>query len=181
MLASPELIAYLLDRGHLHPAAVVEGGLTLVDTSRRNHNAVVSTNGPTGLFVKQGRPGPFKPSNGWSGSGSLRHEAAVYTLLGSLSGRRTPGGIATALPRCHEFDPDRNLLILESLADAPDLGTYQTRTGRFPVTMGVRLGTALADLHERAVAAARRNPADFPGQVPWILGIDRPGWRPTVR
>jgi aminoglycoside phosphotransferase (APT) family kinase protein len=172
VLALPELTTYLLDRAHLHPDAVLDGGLTIVDASRRNHNVVVSADPGVGLFVKQGRSDPVRPDSGRTGSGSLAHEAAVYSLLGSLG--RTQG-ISAALPRCREFDSDRCLLILESLPDAPDLASYQTHTGRFPVTMGTRLGTVLADLHHRATDAARKRPADFPGRIPWALGIDRPG------
>jgi Phosphotransferase enzyme family len=179
VLALPELTAYLLDRRYVRPAAVVDGGLTIVDASRRNHNVVVSAEPAVGLFVKQGHSSPVQPDTGWTGSGSLAHEAAVYSLLGSLPRQRRPGGasrgISAALPRCHGFDSERSLLVLESLPDAADLSSYHTRTGRFPVTVGTRLGTALADLHDRAVHAARRRPADFPGRIPWVLGIDRPG------
>jgi Phosphotransferase enzyme family len=175
MLALSELTAYLLDQRHIHPDTVVDGGLTIVDTSRRNHNALVSAEPAVGLFIKQGRSDPVQPATGWTGSGSLAHEAAVYSLLASLPRQRRSGEISAALPRCHGFDADRGLLILESLPDALDLTSYHTRAGRFPVTAGTRLGTVLADLHDRATEAARRRPADFPGRIPWVLGIDRPG------
>ncbi|MFG1960374.1 phosphotransferase family protein [Nonomuraea sp. NPDC049028] len=175
VLALPELTTYLLDRRHVHPEAVVDGGLTIVDASRRNHNVLVSAEPAVGLFVKQGRSDPVQSATGWTGSGSLAHEAAVYSLLDSLPRPSSGGGITGALPRCRGFDADRDLLILESLPDASDLTSYHSRTRRFPATVGTRLGTALADLHERAFHAARRNPADFPGRLPWVLGIDRPG------
>jgi aminoglycoside phosphotransferase (APT) family kinase protein len=186
-LALPELTAYLLDRRHLSPDAVVDGALTIVDTSRRNHNALVSAGPAVGLFVKQGRSAPVRPRTGWTGSGSLAHEAAVYSLLASLPPRRRSGGrgriggrggiggISEALPRLLGFDSERGLLIMESLPDAADLTSYQLRTGRFPATVGTRLATALADLHDRARDAAREKPADFPGRMPWVLAIDRPG------
>jgi hypothetical protein len=175
MIALSELTAYLLDQRHIHPDAVVDGGLTIVDTSRRNHNALVSAEPAVGLFVKQGHSDPVQPATGWTGSGSLAHEAAVYSLLGSLPRHGRSGAVRAALPRCYGFDTGRGLLVLEALPDALDLISYQTRAGRFPVTMGSRLGIVLADLHDCATAAARRRPADFPGRVPWALGIDRPG------
>ena len=175
VLALPELTTYLLDRRHVHPEAVLDGDLTIVDASRRNHNVLVSAEPAVGLFIKQGRSDPVQPEAGWTGNGSLAHEAAVYSLLGSLPRQRHSGGISAALPRCHGFDAERDLLILESLPDASDLSSYHFRTRRFPATVGIRLGTALADLHERAFHPARRNPADFPGRMPWALGIDRPG------
>jgi hypothetical protein len=173
VLAVPELTAYLLGRRLIGPSAVVDGGLTMVEVSRRNHNVVVSAEATAGLFVKQGRSGPVQPPAGWTGSGPVAHEAAVYAMLGSLPARR--GGIAAALPRCHGFDAGRGLLILESLPGALDLASYQYQARRFPVTVGTRLGQALADLHERATGAARRRPAEFPGRKPWVLGIDSPG------
>jgi hypothetical protein len=170
VLALSELTTYLLDKAHVHPDAVLDGGLTIVDASRRNHNVLVSADPEVGLFIKQGRSDPVRPDAGWTGNGSLAHEAAVYSLLGPLG-----GPISAALPRCHDFDADRCVLILESLPDAPDLASHQTRTGRFPVTLAARLGNVLADLHDRAADAARKRPEDFPGRIPWALGIDRPG------
>jgi len=177
MLALSELTAYLLDRRHIHPDAVVDGGLTMVDTSRRNHNVMVKAEPAVRLFVKQGHSDPLSVQSPpyWTGSGSLAHEAVVYSLLGSLPRQGSRGEISAALPRCHGFDAGHDLLILESLPDALDLTSYHTRTGRFPATVGGQLGAALADLHKRATEAAQRRPADFPGRIPWVLGIDRPG------
>lgn len=101
MLALSELTAYLLDRRCLHPDAVVDGRLTMVDASRRNHNVMVNAGPAVGLFVKQGHsdPDPVQPSPGWTGTGSLAHEAAVYSLLGSLPRQSGSGEIAAALRR----------------------------------------------------------------------------------
>jgi hypothetical protein len=175
MLALSELTAYLLARRHIEPDMVVDGGLTVVDASSRHRNVLVSAEPAVGLFLKQGRSDPVQPSRGWTGSGSIAHEAAVYSLLGSLPRPHGAGGIPAALPRCLGFDAGRDVLVLEALPDALDLASYHARAGRFPVTAGTRLGTALADLHERAAGAARREPGDFPGRIPWVLGIDRPG------
>jgi hypothetical protein len=175
MLALSELTDYLLARRHIQPDMVVDGGLAMVDASSRNHNVLVSAEGTAGLFLKQGRSDPVQPGSGWTGNGSIGHEAAVYSLLGSLPRQRQSGGIPAAVPHCLGFDADRSLLILESLPDAVDLASYQIRTGRFPVTVGTRLGITLADLHEHATGAARGRPEDFPGRVPWVLGIDCPG------
>jgi Phosphotransferase enzyme family len=173
MLGPTELTRYLLDHQQVPADAVVHNGLTLVDTSRRNHNLLVTADDSAGLFVKQGGSDPVQPNDGWTGSGSLAHEAAAYDLLGSLAPRT--GGIGSVLPVCRGYDADRGLLLLEALTGATNVVAYHARTGRFPVTLATRLATALADLHTRVAAVARDRPGDFPGRVPWALGIDRPG------
>ncbi|MGW3345929.1 phosphotransferase family protein [Nonomuraea rubra] len=160
VLALPELIAYLLDRRYVPPEAVVDGSLTLADVSRRNQNVLVSGEPSVELFVKQG-------------GDSLAHEAAVYDLLGSLGRRR--GGIRDAVPRCHAYDPDGGVLVLQSLPGALDLTSYHARARRFPASLGTRLGVALADLHDRAAEAVRSRPGRFSGRIPWVLALDRPG------
>ena len=175
MLALAELTAYLLEHGHLDPGSVVDGALTVVDASRRNSNVVVRAEPAVGLFIKQGRPGPVQSRPGWTGSGSLAHEAAVYRLLDTVPRRGRSGGVSAAVPQCLGFDADRQVLILESLPDALDLAGYHSRFNRFPVTAAARVGAVLADLHVRATPAALACPDDFPGRVPWVLGIDRPG------
>src|SRR6266699_5961187 len=104
MLALSELTAYLLARRHIEPDMVVDGGLTVVDASSRNRNVLVTAEPTVGLFLKQGRSGPVQPSRGWTESGSIAHEAAVYSLLGSLPRPRGAGGILAALPHCQGFD-----------------------------------------------------------------------------
>lgn len=159
VLALPELTAYLLDRRFMHPDAVLDGRLSLADTSRRNHNVLVSAEPGVGLFVKQG-------------GASLAHEAAVYRLFGAL---RRAGVIAAAVPRDVGFDPERGILVLESVPGALDLTAYHTGSGRFPATVGNRLGSALADLHVSATIEARVRQAEFTGRMPWALALDRPG------
>jgi hypothetical protein len=171
MLALSELTPYLLDRRHIGPEAVVDGGLSIVDESRRNHNVLVRTDSGVGLFVKQGRSDPVRSQPNRTGGGTLTHEVAVYQLLQTLPARR--GGISEAVPRCHAYDADHGLLILESVPDAQDLLTFHLRRGRFPTTVARRIGTVLADLHQAQAP-------DFTGRLPWVLGVDRPGtqfWR----
>jgi Phosphotransferase enzyme family len=175
VLALSELTGYMLDRQYIHRDAVVVGGLAMVDTSSRHNNVMVSAEPAVGLFIKQGRSDPVQPGAGWAGSGSTAHEAAVYSLLGSLPRQRRSRGTPVMVPRFLGFDPDHGLLVLELLPDAANLISYHARTGRFPVTLGTRLGVALANLHEHATGPALERPSDFSGQMPWALKLDRPG------
>jgi hypothetical protein len=175
VLALSELTGYLLDRQYVSPDAVIDGGLGIVDASSRHSNVMVSADPAVGLFIKQGRSDPVQPASGWTGPGSPAHEAVVYSLLGSLPQRRRSGGVPVIVPRCLGFDSDRDLLVLELFPDATNLLTYHARTRRFPVTVGTRLGSALAYLHEHATGPARERPSDFSGYMPWALRLDRPG------
>ncbi len=164
VLALSELTGYLLDRRHIPAEAVLDGGLVIVDTSSRHCNAMVRADPAVGLFVKQGRPDPVQPVAGWTGSGTTAHEAAVYDLLGALP---------VPVPHFLGFDPEHGLLVLELLPDATNLISYHARTRRFPVTLGTRLGAALAALHDHATGPARDG--GFHGRPPWALMLDRPG------
>ena len=182
MLALSEVTRYLLGRGLVEAVEVVDGHLEIVDASSRNQNCAVRTDEGHGLFLKQDLPPPAitTPVAAGSGPAPLAHEAAVYALIRSLGRGGQPRGVAALLPDCVAYDPDHGLLVLELLDGAEDLSSYHARTGRFPVTLASRLGTALADLHERALAPALRRPAHFSGRLPWALALDRPGsslWR----
>ncbi|MBB5085076.1 phosphotransferase family protein [Nonomuraea endophytica] len=175
VLGLSELTGYLLDRQHVHPDAVVDGGLGMVDASSRHSNVIVRADPAVGLFIKQGRSDPVQPVTGWTGPGTTAHEAAVYALLDSLARRHPSSRASVPVPRCLGFDADHGVLVLELFPDASDLLTHHARTRRFPVTLGTRLGAALADLHEHATGPARERPSEFPGYLPWALRLDRPG------
>jgi len=132
MLAHSEIAGYLLSLGLIKPHAVVEGGLTVVDASRRNCVFIATTrSGPTHV-VKQAGP---------RSALTLRHEAVVLRMLEhapELGGR---------VPTVVHEDPELCLLVLRSPASARDF-TMQHMTGRFPRVTAGDLGRLLATLHE---------------------------------
>jgi hypothetical protein len=118
VLALSELTDYLLDRQYIHPDAVLDGDFSLAEASSRHHNVMVGAEPAVGLFIKQSRSEPVQSASGWTGPGTTAHEAAVYSLLGSLPQRRRSGGITAPVPRFLGFDPDHGLLVLELFSDA---------------------------------------------------------------
>ena len=156
MLEQADVVPYLLERGLLAPAAVVDGGVVVRDVSRRNRNFAVERRDGPGYLLKQGL-GP-------DGALTVAHEARVYEDLGA----KAPG-LAVHLPRFHGYDADRGILALGLIDDGEDLRAYHMRTGAFPTLLGEQLGRALAGLHREAPAA--------PGaaRAPWVLSVHRPG------
>jgi len=184
VLALSQVAHYLLARGLIEPESVLDGHLAITEVSSRNQNCAVHAVGWEGLFLKQAFPGANSSRDAVEAlrkaGPSLTHEAAVYALLGSLPPPGSDPAIETLLPRCHGYDPEHGLLVLELIDGARDLTSHHTRTGRFSTALARRLGAALGDLHERALVCARRQPEEFPGHLPWALWLDRPGtalWR----
>jgi aminoglycoside phosphotransferase (APT) family kinase protein len=165
-----DVAGYLLSRGWVGADVVVAGDLELSDASRRNANfTVVSSHGPS-YFLKQetrarhGRVGDF---------GSVAYEAIVYELL-TNAGRHGDG--FPWLPRCHAFDPDERLLVLEALAGWTTLTEYQLRRRHVSEPVAAGLAHALADLHgltpdvrERIVRAT-----GAPDDPPWVFFLTEP-------
>lgn len=157
MLTQYDVVSYLIARGLVSAAAVVDGELWVEDVSRRNHNVkVMSPQGP-GYLVKQG-VGPDEQK-------TIAHEAAAYSYFSS-----TGTTFLRHLPRFHAYDPQQHLLILELLPNARDLGAYHARRRHFSARTGAALGAALAALHQLPVAGAGL----FAQRQPWALTLHRP-------
>ncbi|KQV45080.1 phosphotransferase [Massilia sp. Root335] len=126
---------YLIARGLLAPAAIVDGSFRMRDRSRRNLNVLVDGAGRNGLFVKIG-------ADRAHGAG-LAHEAAVYRLL-----RRAlaPAHAARLLPDLVDHDPHAAVLVLGQ-ADRENLRDLHARLGRFVPALAARLGRELGQLH----------------------------------
>ena len=156
MLEQAEVVGYLLERGLLAPAAVVDGGVIVRDVSRRNRNFAVERRDGPGYLLKQGL--------GADGALGVAHEARVYEDLGVKA-----AGFAVHLPRYYGYDSDRGILALELIGDGEDLCAYHVRTGTFPAALGEQLGRALARLQRET------SPAPVAVPAPWVLSVHRPG------
>jgi len=88
MLEQADVVVYLLERGLLTSAAVVDGAVIVRDVSRRNRNFTVEQRDGPGHLLKQGL--------GADGVFSVAHEARVYEDLGVKA-----SGFAVHLPRCY--------------------------------------------------------------------------------
>jgi hypothetical protein len=163
LLSTQNAAFYLMDRGYLPPAAVVDGDCMTVEASRRNKNLkVLRAEGPS-LFLKQ--------AGQWDAQsvGTLRVESAVYQLANA----ETPfAALRPLLPRYLGFDADRNVIVLEALAGAESLHARQVRENALSPDVARAIGVALGGVHrelraERAAAGAPQG--IFRAQPPWIL------------
>jgi aminoglycoside phosphotransferase (APT) family kinase protein len=147
-----DLLAWLLARGLVRRADVVDGDLVLRDLSSRNLNVLVERPGGRSFLVKQAR--------GTTGTATLEREAARYRAL-------SEAGLDSLAPAFHDFDPEEGVLVLEGIPGATDLRAYHRDATGFPAAIGASLGDALARLHDGTDEAS-------PVEAPWVLSIHRP-------
>ena len=158
MLDVAEVVPYLTGRGLLHARAVVDGGLRVVDVSRKNRVFLVTAEAEPCYVVKL----PDEP-----GDPGVEHEAAVLERLrsGVVGGRLAP-----FLPIPVVYDPADNVLILEVPPDGRDLAQHQVR-GRFSRILARETGKGLAVLHSVASAVLDGLAAPDPSG---LLAVHRP-------
>ena len=157
LLDIADVAPYLLERDLISARAVVDGGLKIVDMSRRNRVFVVSADDEPGFVVKQ----PFDADEA-----GVRQEAAVLERLRAANPR-----LAARLPVPVSYDRAAGVLVFEAARDAQDLGDRHAR-GRFSCALAAQVGAALALLHATPPAAlgdevTRWNPS-------WALQLHRP-------
>lgn len=159
--------SYLVDRGLLAPATVVDGEIETVELPRRHAGLQVRFRAGSapdddyaGYFVKQAVVADREAT--------LAHEAAVYEALRAAP----PSGLASYLPEYVLYDPDAKLLVLKLLPHARTLREYHASSGRFPKTPAAQLGKALAALHEAHVPDVLSRP----GSIPWVLRAHQPAF-----
>lgn len=157
MTREHEAVDYLLRRGFLSPADVVDESVRVVDTSRRNVSAMVLRDGGAGYVVKHGDG---------DDSGPVAREARVYELLAAVAaGDRPP------IPRLAGWDAEARVLVLGVEPGARSLRAFHVETRSFPAHLASATGDALARLHRldellvRAVGCV---------EAPRILSIHRP-------
>lgn len=143
---------------------MVDGDVIVAELPRRHRNYAVLRRKKPGLFVKVIQPDQAMAAQ------TLQKEAAFYAMLDADPSLEP---IRALLPRFHAYDPDRNLLIVEMINDAEDLGMLHRRLGDFPVDVATRVGESLARIHDvtRRELVMKTNIAIFPRQTPWILSF----------
>jgi hypothetical protein len=166
-LTASSVVHYLLDRGLLDRAGVVDGDVMVLDASRRNRNfKVLRRRGGTGLFVKQAKT--LNPD----AVASVQREAAVYQLAAADPAL---DGLRSHLPALAHHDPSEHLLVSHLRAGAVDLTRLHWQLGQAPPHVGAALGEALASVHragQRVLASGTAG--GLPGQLPWALGLHLP-------
>lgn len=158
-----DLVHYLIERGLLTPASVVDGGVMVVEGTRRNAHFIVTRGDGTPYFVKCVQPASSNSAE------TLQREANYYQWVGAHPGL---AGLRELLPRFFLDDPQRGILVLELFPDAQNLTDHHRRAGGYPEETARLLGRALARYHATtsAVLAASDHRA-FRGQPPWVLSL----------
>jgi hypothetical protein len=162
------VVPYLLERGLVSEADIVEGDLEVVDVGRRNENLKVIRKRGMSYVLKQ--PGSGEPAT----EATIRCEAALY---GYLQVARSAARLRMFLPRFCGWDEDRCLLVLELVEGLPLWGHYAVSVApEFPADSAAPLGTALGTLHEffRQAAHAPDWMSALHAAPPWILSAHRP-------
>ncbi len=164
---------YLLTRGWISNEMIVDGDLVLLDASRRNANfKVLSELGPNYFVKQETRVG----AGAGHQLGSVAYEASIYELLATVYGERA---VFRCLPTCHAYDPGEQLLLLEALVGWVTLTDHYFRRRRFSLSIGARLGAALAGFHELTSHEQQRieRAVGASGEPPWALSLTEPDHR----
>ncbi|AMY09268.1 Phosphotransferase enzyme family protein [Luteitalea pratensis] len=157
----------LIRRGLMQKSEIIDGGLTVADSTSRHRNSLVMRKAGAGYFVKEAVP--TQPMS----VQTLMREAATYALVQQANGTLAP--LAAMMPRCHVWDPVQRLLVLELLPGAENLAAHARRTNRFSETLAAQFGCALATYHGRAAGTLTQTTHGhiFPGMIPWALTISQ--------
>src|SRR5690349_20452090 len=100
MHGASQIVPYLIGRGLLTTAELIEHPIRIERTSGRNHNLRVTGSAGGSYFLKQGK-GP-------EATEAIRREACLYDAFAAA---RTLGD---HLPASRGFDPSAGILILDS-------------------------------------------------------------------
>ena len=158
-----DLVHYLIERGLLTPASVVDGGLMVVEGTRRNSNFAVTRNDGPQYFVKC-----VQPASAGSAE-TLQREATYYQWASTHPGL---AGLRELMPRFFYSDPQRGILVLELFANAQNITDYHRYARAFPEDVARLIGRALARYHaSTAPALGTLDRSMFRGQPPWVLSL----------
>jgi hypothetical protein len=157
----------LIRRGLLRKSEILDGGVTVADSTSRHRNALVMRHAGPGYFVKEAVP--TQPMS----VQTLMREAATYALVHQSDGALAP--LAALMPQLRVWDPAQRLLILELLPGAENLGAHARRTNTFSEPLAERFGRALATYHQHAAGTMTQATHGhiFPCTIPWALTISQ--------
>jgi phosphotransferase family enzyme len=164
------VIDYLLDKKLIDTKAIVDGGLTIVDVSRRNRNIkVFDGEGNIGYFLKQ--PNLNEPHYVMT----IQKEACVYDLI-----QRGPvfAALRSIIPSVIGYDQVRNILNTRLIQNGVPVGQYIRQTSNSSLLRGISssLGKTMAEYHTKLAAAlGMRKASFFPKAIPSTFFASRPG------
>jgi aminoglycoside phosphotransferase (APT) family kinase protein len=158
-----DLVHYLLERGLLAPASVVDERLMVIPNARRNNNfSVVCSVGPS-YFVKTLQPSAAQATE------TLRQEASLY---GVARAEAALGPLRDVIPEFYLFDPQRSILVVEHIAGAKTISEVHVQLNEAAEWIAELIGRALGDIHRAAAEALPRiDPNAFRRITPWALSL----------
>lgn len=164
ILSSHNLPLYLLDKGLIERADILDRSIRVQQRSGRHESFKFEIDGATGYFVKQA------PNSPRGRRRTLSREAQFYDFA------KTRGLFDDALPRCVEYSEPHQILTLEFIAGE----TMRDRCffSRICSTTDARaLGGLLASMHQKLSAEQSDdfNEAAFEERVPWLFTVDSVG------
>ncbi|HJQ40602.1 MAG TPA: phosphotransferase [Thermoanaerobaculia bacterium] len=158
-----DLVYYLIERGLLAPASVVDGKLIVVEGARRNANFMVMRRDGTPYFVKC-----VQPASAGSAE-TLQREAVCYEWAASHPGLT---GLRELMPRFFHNDPQRGILVLELFPGAQNISDVHRRAGAYPEEVARLIARAVAR-YQLATSSvfASLDRTNFRAQTPWVLSL----------
>jgi len=169
MITVDDAGTYLLENGYIGVEAILDGGLVITSTPRRNRNLRVVQGDRPGYLIKQpdpGNPGAFQ---------TLASEAAFYQACEDLESLE---GLRPFLPRLRMRDDKHALFGLELLQDAMPLWQRYAQSGNadFPNPIPEAIGMALGTIHRCCRKIMRKSQLPWlQDQLPWALKVHKPG------
>jgi aminoglycoside phosphotransferase (APT) family kinase protein len=156
ILTTRNLPTYLLSRGLISHDSVVDGDLTITDSSHRNRAFRVRRGAQPGYFVKQVRQWDAASISYWES------EVGCYQRLSGNA----------IIPWHYATDFESRVLVLDLLADSETLSEYHKRFASVSALVGRKQGSVLSELHRTTQGA------EEPGRIPWILSVHEtdPAW-----
>lgn len=155
---------FLLSRGLIDAAEIVEGGLRIVDASRRNLNLRVLRPGGRGYLIKQADPMRRESA------ATLSREGAFYRFCRDAP-RAAP--LRALLPCVAAAGGEDGTLVLELLEDAVPL--WPPEPPDHAPEVARPLGEGLRRLHTLFRGSQDARLAGLPRTAPSVLWIDKPG------
>ena len=165
MLRQEDVAPLLLSLGFINEEHVVDGGLDIINVSRRNRNFKVLSENGSCFLVKQGV--------GVEKMRTVAHEAGIYQFFQSMIGSKR---FSRFLPHYYAYYPEDCVLILELVKNAQSLKEFYVQNSRFPKYSGRNLGNILGILHNitRSNDIRHAYEQQFTSKLPFGLSLHHP-------
>ena len=164
---------YLMGKGYLSVARIMDGRLSIHRTESRNQSFTVKGGEEDlPLFVKQVQGFESEKTE------TLRTEATCYWLANNEGEYAL---LKSFLPKFIEYDYHSHILITEGLTDNFSLYDYHTQVGKFPLELAGKQAELLASYHKDIFKTIQQGQSTklFRRQVPVIFQLvqsNRPYW-----